>query len=71
MGAAADLLDRVHRGMKNAAEDLLMPLYERAEMPPAEKEKARASSETFRKADDEFQAQKKSYRERKAQEKGE
>lgn len=68
MGAVADLLERANRGVKNAAEDLLMPLYERAEMPPAEKEKARASSDTFRKADDEFQAQKKSYRERKAKE---
>lgn len=66
--AAKALLERVHKGVKNAAEDLLMPVYERihSRTSPEEKQKYRAESETYRKADDEFQLQREAYRKRKA-----
>lgn len=67
MGEASKSLglgDRVRRTM----EDILMPLYERAELPADEKAKARAASDTFRQNDDEFQQQKAAFRKRKAEE---
>lgn len=75
MGAAAkDILTRVGDAVQNAADDILMPVYERIDknsMTDEEKFKARRDDPKFREQDDKFQERVRERQRRKAKEKGE
>lgn len=75
MGSAAkDILKRASDVVQNAADDILMPIFERVDkdsMTDEEKFKARRDDPKFREQDDKFQERVRDRQRRKAKEKGE